>query len=245
MKIYNISNELTIEPWNRGIRLINTADSRLSTVSDLCRQPFDVFFLGSDFRHQKVNRASAEFCGFNAEEDAVGKTAHDFAEKHSADYIEAINKQALKANKLSMNEYVFRRKDGEIHLCFDLRFPWFDENDQVIGLLGFGIAVGKHSLAESLAYITSLGLLDKDHGLFVASQGGSNSKDIEHHFSKREMEVVNLSVKGKTAKEIGRILGLSYRTVQHYLENIKYKMQVSSKSQLIEKVLENCPGIFK
>jgi DNA-binding CsgD family transcriptional regulator len=40
--------------------------------------------------------------------------------------------------------------------------------------------------------------------------------------------------RGKTVKEIGRILRLSPRTVESYIENIKYKIRVGSRSQLID-----------
>ncbi len=43
------------------------------------------------------------------------------------------------------------------------------------------------------------------------------------HLSKRELECLFLLAQGKTAKEIGRILKLSYRTVEFYIVNIKNK----------------------
>lgn len=57
-------------------------------------------------------------------------------------------------------------------------------------------------------------------------------------FSKRELECLQLTLRGKTAKQIGVILGLSSRTVEQYLGNLKYKMGVTSKSALIECALK-------
>jgi excisionase family DNA binding protein len=40
-----------------------------------------------------------------------------------------------------------------------------------------------------------------------------------------------------TAKEAAKILNVSNRTIEHHLENIKIKANVSSKSELIHRIL--------
>ncbi len=50
--------------------------------------------------------------------------------------------------------------------------------------------------------------------------------------SPRERECVKLLLKGKSAKESGRILGLSFRTVEHYIENIKNKFNCQYKNEI-------------
>ncbi len=52
------------------------------------------------------------------------------------------------------------------------------------------------------------------------------------YISKREFECMFYLSQGKTAKEIGRSLNLSYRTIQFYIENIKRKTGYQSKSAL-------------
>ncbi|MCC5792638.1 MAG: helix-turn-helix domain-containing protein [Legionellaceae bacterium] len=53
----------------------------------------------------------------------------------------------------------------------------------------------------------------------------------------RENECLELTIKGFTAKEIAKKLSISPRTVEEYLNQVKLKMRVSSKQQLIQKVL--------
>lgn len=52
--------------------------------------------------------------------------------------------------------------------------------------------------------------------------------------SRRELDCMKYVVNGKTAREVAAILGLSKRTVEFYISNIKSKLHVTSKSQLIE-----------
>lgn len=55
-------------------------------------------------------------------------------------------------------------------------------------------------------------------------------------FSNREKQILNYLPQGKTAKQIALILGISYRTVERHLENIRIKTNINSRSELIEKI---------
>lgn len=57
--------------------------------------------------------------------------------------------------------------------------------------------------------------------------------------SSQEFKCLALLSRGKTAKEIGRALTLSSRTVESYIENIKCKLDVRSRGQLIDLFILN------
>lgn len=56
--------------------------------------------------------------------------------------------------------------------------------------------------------------------------------------SLREKECLTWVIRGKTASEIAHILGLSKRTIESYMINIKNKLGAASKSELIGKVID-------
>lgn len=58
-------------------------------------------------------------------------------------------------------------------------------------------------------------------------------------FSKREAECLKYLHRGKSAKEIGRLLKLSHRTIETHINNIKEKTQIKSLAELLIK-LEKC-----
>lgn len=60
-------------------------------------------------------------------------------------------------------------------------------------------------------------------------------KMFNQNFSMRQIEVLLHTIRGKTASQIAFELNLSRRTVEHYLENIKSRIGVFSKSELINK----------
>lgn len=67
----------------------------------------------------------------------------------------------------------------------------------------------------------------KDHPLF-------NDPKIE--LSPREKDTLQCMIQGKSAKETGRILNLSHRTIETYLENIKQKLGCRTKLGIISKL---------
>jgi len=61
---------------------------------------------------------------------------------------------------------------------------------------------------------------------------------VDPKLSHRERVCLLLYVKGMSARAIGEQLGLSMRTVEYYLENIKGKMGIFSRAELVKKGLE-------
>lgn len=61
----------------------------------------------------------------------------------------------------------------------------------------------------------------------------------DQRLSKRQTEVLCLLVRGKTVKEISLLLGLSQRTVEHYFEAVKIKLNVFTRSELIAKTIDH------
>jgi DNA-binding CsgD family transcriptional regulator len=57
-----------------------------------------------------------------------------------------------------------------------------------------------------------------------------------HKLSRRELEVVNLLLQGKSNKLIAFALGISDRTVEFHLKNVYTKFQVSSRMELVLKL---------
>ena len=55
--------------------------------------------------------------------------------------------------------------------------------------------------------------------------------------SLRQIQCAEYLLNGRTAKETGESLGLSARTVEYYLGNIKSKLECKNKSELIAKLV--------
>lgn len=66
----------------------------------------------------------------------------------------------------------------------------------------------------------------------------SNAYNNPYQFSPRELECLFCMLRGMSAKQIGNFLGLTKRTIEFYIDNIKNKVGCSKKSQLLDIALE-------
>ncbi len=57
--------------------------------------------------------------------------------------------------------------------------------------------------------------------------------------SMQEFKCLAWLSRGKTAKEVGRIMNLSPRTVESYMDNVKFKTRIDSRSKLIDLFILN------
>lgn len=53
----------------------------------------------------------------------------------------------------------------------------------------------------------------------------------------REIECIVHILRGKTSKQIAKMLSLSHRTIEFYIGRLKTKLHCHTKSELIEKIL--------
>lgn len=67
------------------------------------------------------------------------------------------------------------------------------------------------------------------------------SPDKEFYLSRREVECMSQMIMGKTAKEIARILNISYRTVQTHFDNVKERSGITNIRKL-RSILLNTPA---
>jgi DNA-binding CsgD family transcriptional regulator len=62
---------------------------------------------------------------------------------------------------------------------------------------------------------------------------------FNNNLSEREMECLFFTLRGKSSKTIGKILNLSAKTVEYYIDQLKIKLNCKNKAELIEHALTN------
>lgn len=239
----SISDELQIIRYCNGVKLIKP-DHRLETTSaltvgDFKKLPFSFYFLNTDSVTQSINEVGAAICGFESSHHSIGKTIEAVSQQISAQHLINNCAEVIQSNTIKIYEEENVRKDNISLQFLSVKSPWYNDANQIIGILGCSIVLGRHSLANSLSEIRKLGVLDNSNHASSnhASFNLNNLKINNIHLSHRELECLHLTVRGFTAKRVARHLGISYRTVEEYLNNIRLKAGVSSKSDLIELTL--------
>lgn len=109
------------------------------------------------------------------------------------------------------------------------------------------MATGLLSLARSDQVITASELDEKEmklvwlshliHGLVATTLMNKQVPESIYQLTDREREVLRWSAVGKTAEEIGRILGITERTVTFHMTSSFPKLDVTNKTQAVAKAL--------
>lgn len=239
-----ISDELVVLPYKNGIKLFRPeevahffdGDSiEKYSLSNMLKQNGCVSLLDTMSQAIHINDEGLEVCGHKSLKDSIGKTMADVADRQTATIVLQNQKRAINSQSLLMVDEDIFMNYGLLIQSVGVLIPWFQ--DSLMGLLSFNIVIGKHSLADFFNNLFHLNLIYSNTSPL---QKVSSSKILEHtYLSKREQQCLMHYTKGKTAKQIALLLNLSCRTIESYLENIREKLGVSSKMELIDLINQN------
>jgi len=245
-KLLDTNNELILHRFGNGVKLIKPVErsnppcsilNAEPTVEDILKTDFHSYFLNIEGAVQNMNEAGASAFGIDSIKSFLGKEILKLIPHDYAAQIKKNDRQVMTTNKTLIFEEEFMFKEN-IFNALTIKFPWYGEDNKIIGLFGCTIEIGKQPLVNALTKVMQMGLLIPATHLFAPKKYWSGQKINNVHLSKRQAEILRFVVRGKSLKEISQLLNLSKRTVEHYFEDIKNKMLVFSKAELIEKVID-------
>lgn len=189
-----------------------------------------IFVKDKSSRYLASSHILAKFCGRKSRKQMAGLSDFDMPwERFSAQY-HSVDKVVLQDNTINTIEPIYD-VDNHFMNIYVKKTPIKDEDSKVIGLIGFGRLLQSHYIHDSISTLGS----NYDQYNF------SNSLQIVKTFPNltvRESECLYYFIRGNTCKEVARYLGISSRTIEFHLENIKRKTNCVSKVKLIEYVMK-------
>lgn len=248
-KNHDISDELLIYRFENGIKLIRPEEAQKynnyklthdigPSVASVLNLPLSIYLLDMQGNTRKMNHEGAFVCGFQSTSDSIGKSLYEVSKTDSANLLINNCTDVIVSNKIKLFDEENTRKDNTKNQFLSIKSPWYDDQCNIIGTFGCSIVLGKHPLADSLSLLKQLGFLSNDNLNPLQKDLITDPTINGVYLSKREMECLRFAVRGHTAKRTAQILGISYRTVEEYLDNIKYKLGAKSKACLIEMAID-------
>ncbi len=216
-----------VKPYKTGVALYESSNKHTDEISlETCFSlPYNVYVLNKRGETLLINKNGIEICGFESLEQAKGRTIISVSNCiQTSKLLDNCDTVLYQENFKLFDEHLVK-KNGETVYFVSFKFPCYDSCGSLIGILGFSIVVGMHIISDAITAIHNLGLMPKNRLYF-------HGINLTH----REIECLQLTVNGYSAKAIAKQLKLSPRTVEEYLKNIKFKFDVSTKQQLIQKV---------
>lgn len=224
----DVSEALSVTRIKGGVKLVRPAKAQTycSTVADVLQLPCSVYFENENGEIHTLNEHNVAFCGFASRRDAIGKNYFRVFTPSTAEQTIYNDQKAMRMQTMQMVDEIVERKDGDNLHTFSIKFPWYNENDQVIGLFGLSLlTTEKTSFSMTLKYITEMGLL-------LPTQHDAKS----YALTNRQRQCVEFLLQGKTCKEIANELSLSVRTIEGYMDVLKTKFHCRNKLELIAKL---------
>lgn len=174
-----------------------------------------------------VNQKFAETVGFQSAKAALGKNDYDLSSSFSefAEVFRANDYMVIDTQKTyDFLEVQKSAKSKELMVFYVTKSPYRYKNGKC-GVIGYAKDVSKIFTILNDFFITKK-TIDRDKKYINKIK-----------LTKREAECLSLILRGKTAKEIGNLLNISGRTIEHYFSSLKEKFNCSTKSMLIETAL--------
>ncbi len=249
MILFDTHNELLIQPYQKGVKLIRpeNAPIPLPSIGSLFAMPMLVYFVTTDERFVNANHST---CLANIPGNQ-GYYSHN--ELRGAKFINLFAKETVEAFKHNNNMVTHVAKqmvilDETANLLdekqigvISFKFPVYNAKNQRIGLFGISALSDNTKFPEADKLTAAL---EKIINTGLIASAGKNELLLpgfaigDIYFSHQEEKCIRLLVAGKTIKLISEHMVLSPKTVEHYLEKIKQKLNVKSKAELIEKIFQ-------
>lgn len=178
-------------------------------------------YLGCNQNTTNLVRCSSSNC-------IIGNSIHDVFEKKFAERIADEDETIMINNKESILEEIGFDLKYQPAIYLSKKIPTHNFKGEVIGLFGISIDITHQ---KNIQFVETT--LNKFSN-YVIEQKYKTLPTL----AKRELECLYFIIRGMTAKQIGKALNLSFRTVESYIENMKYKFNCNNRSELIGKAID-------
>jgi DNA-binding CsgD family transcriptional regulator len=191
----------------------------------------------------------------HTEADIIGKTVRDLLPAEYAKEPFRADKAVIETGIEKIIEEAGFNATGDTAYFLSKKTPLYNADGEVTGLLGIAFDVTDYKKMSE--YLGQLNNLNNEKLKNIAASVKSEKyislpkllreNQIDRFYlvgtcenvylTKREAECVFHLAKGQTAKQIGKTLGLSPRTVETYLAKTKEKLKCHTVTELISKLI--------
>lgn len=194
-----------------------------------------VYNKGRDGKYINCNDTVAKDAGFSKSSDLIGFTDADLSWYETASILKINDQEVIRqaTQQIFFERGLITNKGATLGISFKMPF-YSCCGKKILGIFGLTFFEIQHIFElfskPNLQLLISNNLKNK-----LLTTTSSHQKI---NFSKRQKEVLHLLVRGKTVMQISQKLGLSMRTVESYLNDIKSKLGCHTKSELIDTVFD-------
>lgn len=194
-----------------------------------------VYWKAIDGKYLGVNDSFLEFAEFSSHDEITHFTDRELRWNDFAPLMVKNDQVIVKQETVNTFIEPSINCDGSKIHFLSHKLPLRGLRTKVVGSLGFSYQIEQTSWdrerLEEVTLMLGANAADKVIGFILAHQ------QKIHQLSQRQLDCLFHLSKGKTMKEIARTLSLSPRTIEHYIEHTKIKLDCYTREELFAKVL--------
>lgn len=198
--------------------LIKTRSMNIDSLRVLDSIDQYVFCKDTSSTYIFVNEPFARISGCGSKDEVIGKTDRDLVWRRQADFYELSDREVLSGKSLVRDDQVQIRMHGSSRIVLTKK-PLLSENGDIIGI------VGNFFDSDNSLILETSGDFDEEKGRLYL---GFNAEWLS--FS--EVRICFYLIHGFSAPKIAEKSGISISGVRYHIENIKNKMQCSTKGEI-------------
>lgn len=211
----------------------------------LCQSPHPIVWTDINSKQIMANDKFLAITGYGDLDHIHGKYYYD-SPTEGADFHDPWVEQdkiVLKTKKTgNLISYLKLKGSKDRILTYGIKSPAFNNDGEVIGTVQEYIDVTHCQIMSCIPL-----LHHHDHSFLTSNEQGGftykisdafRSKDGRIKLTPKQSDCLFFILRGKSAKEIARIFGNSYRVIEHHTQMIHQRFDTFSKSQLIEKAIQ-------
>jgi DNA-binding CsgD family transcriptional regulator len=241
-RAYDTHSELIVQPYKLGIRIVRPHSddhSLLSqfSISSLFSLPASVYFLDFESRINDSNSHCIETLGAGSIVEVRNKRAEHFFSKEVTHQVQSNDDAIMRSGRVKAIAEPAKRLDGASFGSLAIKFPWYFK-DKVVGIFGFSFIMPE-STCDTFGSIINQFLLNffsdsfNAQSMSLLTNFGAGVADL---LTTRQHEVMSYLIQGRTAKQIGKKLSISPKTVEHHTARIKNALNCDHKTDIIDKI---------
>lgn len=218
--------------------------------------PGIICWKNTEGEYQGCNNYAAAILKLDSSKDIKGRTLPELMPKKYAEPLLQNDQEVINTNKEKVTEEVSVNLEGSEAVYLSRKIPLHDKKGTVVGMVAVSFDISNQKNLEKKLEIAKkeatlkidpdlllkgkqedLGKLPQFLGL-KKFQLAEDYHEQQVQLTKREAQCIAHLASGKTAKQIAKILTLSPRTVEFYLDKAKHKLKCHNQAELIAKTLE-------
>jgi len=196
--------------------------------------PEMVLVMDLESRFIYANKHTAKMFGYPDAKSMLGKNAYGMRcpAADSAQQFLNQDKRVIDTNAPIQMLDIHTYADEKPYVLLTKKMPLYDAKGVVIGTICHCREITNEAFRK-----LSLEIAESDSQFRDKSSTVSRSYEqptLSEPLSKRELECLFFLIRGKTMIQISEILFISKRTVENHIANMKQKLNIKKKSQLID-----------